>query len=172
MILLSLYFIIMFPLPVERTLHGNGFLIQNHSIVSILSCLLSISNCWKHMNVTGKMHLNHIHKLGRWYCEGNWLGKTSPAILLPASLYTTGCKAQHWLAPKAAQKCFSTGGTIIVLKVQVSINNKRQGNLQAQMLTVHSGLIRSWIHSDLRQEMVILVPDAPFVAGEFGTSLL
>lgn len=59
-----------------------------------------------------------------------------------------------------------------MLKVQGSINNKRQGNLQAQMLTSQSDLFHGRIHTDLMQETVILVPDAPFVAGEFGTSLL
>ena len=172
MTLLSLYFIIVFPHLVERTLHGNGFLIQKHGIVSILLCLLSTSNCWKHMNVIGKMYLHHTRTLRRLYYEGNWLEKTSLAILLSAPLYVIRCKAQHWQAPKAAEKCFSPGGTIIVLKVQGGINNERQGNLQAQMLTLQSDLIHGWIHTDLTQKTVILVPDAPFVAGEFGTSLL
>lgn len=162
----------MFLHQTERMLHGNRFLIKKHGIVSILSHLLSISDCWKYTNVTGKTYLNHTHTLGSLYYEGNWLRKTSLAILLSAPLYIIRYKAQHWQAPKAAEKCFSTGGTIIVLKVQGSINNKRQGNLQAQMLTSQSDLFHGRIHTDLMQETVILVPDAPFVAGEFGTSLL
>ena len=40
------------------------------------------------------------------------------------------------------------------------------------MLTSQSDLVCGWIHTDLMQETVILVPDAPFGAAEFGTSLL
>lgn len=113
----------------------------------------------------------HSH-IGEFVLWRKWAREDIPGNFLSAALYLVVCKAQHRQARKAVGKCISAGGTVMVLKVQGSINNKRQANLQAQLLTFRSDVIRGWIQTGLAQERAFRIPDDPFTPGELGTSLL